>query len=293
VHATYVRPRDLPQLDNSAASQRQYSLQDVADTALKAAAGSWFLVAVIGQWAFLYYIVAFYGPSTVTGHYQDWIKNTFLFKGYVAGDTAGNLAFAAHVLLAAIIAFGGAIQLIPQIRARAISVHRWNGRLFLLTALAVSIDGLYLVCVRGGLPSTVGALALSLDAVLILVFVALAWRSALRRAIYTHRRWALRTYLVANAQWFARVGIFAWIIVNRGPVGMTAKWDGPFNYFWFFGCYLLPLAVLELYLRAKESTGFGGRLAMAGGLFALTALMGVGIFGVATFMWRPLLEAMK
>jgi hypothetical protein len=53
------------------------------------------------------------------------------------------------------------------------------------------------------------------------------------------------------------------------------------------------LAVLELYLRAKESAGPSGRFAMAGGLVVLTALMGVGIFGVATFMWRPLLEAMK
>jgi hypothetical protein len=32
---------------------------------------------------------------------------------------------------------------------------------------------------------------------------------------------------------------------------------------------------------------------MAGGLFVLTDFMGVGVFGVATFMWRPLLEAMK
>ncbi len=289
MQAIYIRPRGLPQLQNSTASQEHYSLQNVADTALKAAAGLWFLVAVIGQWAFLYYVVAFYGPSTLTGNFQAWSKNTFLFKGYVAGDTAGNLIFAAHVFLAGIIAFGGALQLVPQIRARAISVHRWNGRLFMLTALAVSIDGLYLVWVRGDLPSIVGALALSLNAVLIIVFAALAWRSALRREISTHRRWALRTYLVANAQWFARVGIFAWIIINRGPVGMTAKWDGPFNYFWFFGCYLLPLAVLELYLRAKESAGPSGRFAMAGGLVVLTALMGVGIFGVATFMWWPLL----
>ncbi len=63
--------------------------------------------------------------------------------------------------------------------------------------------------------------------------------------------------------------------------------------FWFFGCYLLPLAVLELYLRAKESVGPSGRFAMAGGLVVLMVLMGVGIFGIATFMWRPLLEAMK
>jgi len=52
---------------------------------------------------------------------------------------------------------------------------------------------------------------------------------------------------------------------------------------------LLPLAVLELYLRAKERAGPSGRFAMAGGLVVLTALMGAGIFGVAAFMWRPLL----
>ena len=124
MHATYIRPRDLPQLQNITASQKRHSLQDFADTALKAAAGLWFLVAVIGQWAFLYFIVAFYGPSTLQGNFEAWSKNTFLFKGYIAGDTAGNLAFAAHVLLAAVIAFGGAIQLIPQIRTRAITVHR-------------------------------------------------------------------------------------------------------------------------------------------------------------------------
>jgi len=63
MHATNLRPRDLPQWQNSAASRRRHSPQNLADTVLKAAAGFWFLVAVIGQWAFLYYIVAFYGTS--------------------------------------------------------------------------------------------------------------------------------------------------------------------------------------------------------------------------------------
>jgi hypothetical protein len=53
MHATYIRPRDLPQLQNSTASQKRHSLRNLADTVLKAAAGFWFLVAVIGQWAFL------------------------------------------------------------------------------------------------------------------------------------------------------------------------------------------------------------------------------------------------
>ena len=31
----------------------------------------------------------------------------------------------------------------------------------------------------------------------------------------------------------ASAGVFAWIISNRAPVGVTAESDGPFNYFGF------------------------------------------------------------
>ncbi len=241
---------------STAAWTNQLEPNSVADKALKAAAGLWFLVAVIGQWAFLYYIVAFYGPSTFTGNSQVWNRNTFLDMAYVPGDTAGNLAFAAHTLLAAVIAFGGAMQLIPQIRARAISVHRWIGRVLFVTALGLSGSGLYR-------------------------------RSALRREISTHRRWALRGYLVANAQWFTRVGVFAWIIVNRGPLGIGNHFDGPFLF--PLGSRLLPCASCrfpELYLRTKESAGPRWRFAVAGGLSVLTAFMSVAIFGFTMLTWR-------
>jgi hypothetical protein len=147
----------------------------VADKTLDAAAGVWLLLAVIGQWAFLYYIVALYGPSTFTGNFQVWNRNTFLNMAYVPGDTTGNLAFAAHTLLAAVIAFGGTMQLIPQVWARAISVHRWIGRVFFVTASGLSGSGLYSEWVRGDRFNTVGAATISLNAVLI-IFCGLAWR---------------------------------------------------------------------------------------------------------------------
>ncbi len=274
---------------STAVMTNRFELNSVADTVLKTAAGFWFVVAVIGQWAFLYYLVTFYGPSTLTGNFQAWTRNTFLRMSYVRGDTAGNLAFAAHALLASVIAFGGAIQLIPQIRARAISVHRWNGRVFFATTLGLSVSGLYMEWVRGDRENTTSGLAISLNAVLIILFIALAWRSARTHEISAHRRWALRTYLVANAQWFTRVGFLAWMII-RGLLGGAESLDGPFGSFLNFGCYLVPLAVLELYLHATENAGPHGRFAMAGGLVVLTVLMGVGIFGIATFMWWPLLE---
>src|SRR5512143_3076664 len=84
-----------------------------ADVILAAAVRLWFATAVVGQWAFLYYIAAFYDTATLS-------RNAFLLKGYVAGDVAGNAAFGAHVLLATIVTFGVALQLIPQLRARFI-----------------------------------------------------------------------------------------------------------------------------------------------------------------------------
>jgi hypothetical protein len=255
-----------------------------ATVVLSRSATFWFVVALLGQWVFFYYIAAFYGLSTLQGDFRAWSKNTLLFRGYAAGDTVGNLFFAAHALLAAVIALGGALQLIPQIRARALFVHRWNGRLFLLTAFSVSLTGLYLVWVRGDSPTVVHSLALSLNAVLIITCAALAWRSVLVRDIAAHRRWALRTYIVANGQWFFRVGVFAWVIVDRGTEGLDL-----FNRYWQFGCYLLPLAVLDLQLRVQDRGGPRTRFAMAGALFALTVLMSVGMVGLYMLVWRPLL----
>jgi hypothetical protein len=69
-------------------------------------------------------------------------------------------------------------------------------------------------------------------------------------------------------------------------LGIGESFDGTFFRLLGFGCYLAPLAVLELYLRAKESTGTRERFAMAAGLLVLTLLMGVGIFALTMFTWQ-------
>lgn len=255
----------------------------VANAALNAAATFWLITALIGQWAFFYYIAAFYGPSAFSGNFQTWNRLAVLGRTpYHAGDTAGNLTFLAHALAAGIIAFGGALQLVPQIRARAPTFHRWNGRLFLLTVVGLSLSGFYLVWVRHTSPDRLNALSTTFNGVLILAFAALAWRSARARQFVLHRRWAMRLYLVANAQWFLRVGLFAWFIVNQ-ILGKKVGLGDPFLLFWVVGCYLVPLAVLELYLRAKEDAGPVARISVAGGLVALTLLMAVGVLGFSMF----------
>jgi uncharacterized membrane protein len=249
-----------------------------AARALSAAARVWLLTAVIGQWLFFVYIAGFYGPSTLSGDIAAWSRNSMLLKGYVPGDTAGNIAFGAHALLAGIIAFGGALQLAPQLRSRWPALHRWNGRLFMVVAIGVSLTGFYMVWVRHTWTSLLGATAISLNGLLIIGSAIQAWRAARGGDLVAHRRWALRLYLVANAQWFTRVGFFAWLLIGHGLFHAPKALTGQVFDAWSFGCFLVPLGVLDLYLRAKDSTGSGGRIAMAGGLAVLTTLMAVGIF---------------
>ncbi|HEY2397137.1 MAG TPA: DUF2306 domain-containing protein [Rudaea sp.] len=260
------------------------------DAVLSGAARLWFVTALVGQWTFLYYIAAFYDAATLRGDMAAWSRNTYLLRGYVAGDTSGNLAFAAHVLLASIVTFGGALQLVSQAHIRLRPFHRWNGRLFVVTAIAGAMSGLYMIWVRGSRANYIAGLATSLDALLIIAFAVLAWRAARARNIPTHRRWALRTYIVASGVWFQRVGTFGWTIFNHHvAVGMTRHFDGWFDLSWAFACYLLPLALLEAYLRVQDRAGPRGRYAMAAGLLVLTAMMAFGIYSAYAFVWRPFL----
>jgi hypothetical protein len=254
---------------------------------LKAAAAFWFVVAVIGQWMFVAYILSFYGGAVVAGDLAKWSK--VVSPGYVRGDSMGNFALAMHLVVAVIITVGGPLQLILQVRARLPVFHRWNGRVYLLTAFLAAVSALYLVWIRGGVfGNTVQHAGISLNAVLILVCGAMALRYALARKFDVHRRWAPRLFLAVSGAWFIRVGSMLWVILTGSSEGFDpAMFQGPVLSFVAFTQYLVPLAVLELYLRTKDRAGAPGKFAMAGGLVVLTVAMGVGIVGATVRLWLP------
>lgn len=252
---------------------------------LDAAAAFWFAVMLIGQWIFVYYIAAFYGGATLSGNFAAWNEHPFV-RGHVPGDTIGNLAFASHVMLAIVITFGGTLQLVPQIRARAAWLHRWNGRIFLVTSIIVSLAGFYMVWLRDGAAPEFHDLSISFNGALIMLFATLAWRAAAARNITSHRRWALRTLMVVNGVYFIRLIFSGWLLLAQSePSAVTF-------YIFELASFLLPLAVLELYLRARDGGGpilrttasavvFGATAYMAIGTFAFTMIFVVGILSGA------------
>ncbi len=267
-------------------TQRGQSLRKLADRALKAAAGFWFVVTVLGQLVFAFAVASFYGLAAARGNWQQWNKS--MTHGYAPDHPMGNLVVAIHLTSAVIIMFSGAIQLIPQIRRRAPLFHRWNGRIYMVTAFSISWAGLYMLWFRGTVGDLSQHLGQSLDAVLIMLCAAMALRYALARDFKTHRRWALRLFMVVSASLFIRAGIFLAFLLNHGPFGFNqVTFSGPFLTFMSFGQYLVPLAVLEIYLRTQDRAGAPGRFAMAAGLFVLTVAMGGGIVAVTMGQFLP------
>ena len=255
----------------------------VTQAALRTSAAFWLLAALIGQWAFFYYIAAFYGVSTVTGEFEVWNRLEPLsgHASFRPGDVMGNIAFGAHALGAGVVALGGAVQLIPLVRRRWPAFHHWNGRVFLFTVVALSLSGFYLTFTRKP-PDSFNDWATSANGVLILLFAALALTFALKRNIAVHQRWAMRLYLVSNAQWFTRVGVFAYFVISTAA-GHEPSFRDPFFPFWTWGCFLVPLAVLQLYFFAQDRGGPALRMATAGGLAVLTLAMAAGTVAFALF----------
>lgn len=265
-------------------------LSSVADKSLRAAARFWFVVALAGQFAFAISVAAFYGLTALRGNIQAW--NKILAHGYETGATMSNTALVGHILFATVISIAGALQLIPGIRNRFPVFHRWNGRLFVLAAFTQAITGIYLtVWVRRLIGDTTQHVVSVLGAVLIIFCAVMALRFAMQRDFTTHRRWALRLFLVASASWFIRLG-FAVTLVLLGPIGFdSTTFSGPLVTFWSIAQYLLPLGVLELYLWAQDRPGALRRMATAGVLFVLTLAMGAGIALVAMASWVPNVKA--
>jgi uncharacterized membrane protein len=274
---------------STAVLQQTLEVSSFADKMLKAAVRFCFGVLFGGQLIFAFTVASFYGLTAARGNLAVW--NKVLAHGYIPGDGMGNAALFAHIGSAAFIILAGAIQLIPQIRNRAPVFHRWLGRTYIASAFSVSLAGLYLMWVRGTVGDLPQHLGTSLMAVLIMVFAMLALRAAMARDFKTHRRWALRLYLTVSASLFIRAGIFLSLLLNQGASGFDpATFTGPFLTFVSFAQYLLPLAVLEVYLYVQSRPTAARRFAMAGTLFVLTLGMGVGIFGATVGTFLPNLK---
>jgi hypothetical protein len=254
--------------------------------ALKAAATSWFVVAAIGQVMFASYVIGAYGLAIVLGRFEQWNKILPRGHGYIPGDTLGNASLLLHLSLVAVVMVGGVLQLIPALRRRWPAFHRWNGRVYLASVLIMSVGGLILKLTRDAVGTPSQEMATRINALLIIGFAAMALHRARARRFDLHRRWALRLFLAASGVWFIRLGWWLWLVIAEGLGYDPRSVSGLFTVM-SFAQFLLPLLVLELYVRAQDGGGPRTRIAMAATLAGLTLATAAGIVAVTLGLWLP------
>lgn len=251
-----------------------------AQSALQMSAVAWFIPALIGNWFFAYHVAETYLVAALGGDYSGWTDR--LFVGLIEGDALGNTALAVHLIIAFTVSVAGPLQFIPQIRAYAPAFHRWNGRIYISTGILTSIAALYMIWTRDTFGPDTLEISVSLNGVLILAFAVVTLRYAVARNIDVHQRWALRTFMVMSGVWFLRV-MYAFLgIVTGGDIpGSDDVMGGPTNLVLGYASFLLPLAVLELYLLAKRSPSATAKIAVATLVFVAAAGVAIGVYGTS------------
>ncbi len=261
----------------------------LAKKALNGSAKFWFSTVLVGQAIFSYYIVMFYYKATLVNQNIERF-NEIMPGGYIQGDFWGNIAVVAHVLLAAIITVGGLIQLIPFIRTNYPALHRWNGRLYVMTALTISLTGMFMIITRYEkiVGTFIGHAAVTLNGAIIVVCAVQAFRFARQRKFAQHRIWALRLFLAASGVWMFRVGLMAWLSIHGKPVGFDpVSFSGPFLTALYITVYILPLFFMEIYLRAQRSPSASKKMMTAAMVLTISLIMTLGVFAATMGMWLP------
>jgi hypothetical protein len=211
-----------------------------------------------------------------------------MHNGLIAGDVIGNAALMLHIAVAFVITVGGTLQLMPFVRNRARTFHRWNGRLYIVIAFFTSIAALWMVWTRDGLGGAINDVAISINALLIMAFAWMTWRTAAGRRFEMHHRWALRTFMVVSGVWFLRVMYGFLIMLAQGaPPGVGNNMDGPTDVVLAFASYLLPLAALEIYFWGRRSSGAFAKVAAIGAVSVAALATTIGIVGAMMVFWLP------
>jgi hypothetical protein len=234
------------------------------------------------------YILAFYGAAFFADP-EVWNQN--LNGLFVRGNSAATSGIGVHFLGGGIILALGCIQLLPIVRTRVPAVHRFVGRVYLLSCLAASIGGTAFVLLSGTIGGFYMDIGFGLYGVLMFVCTVQTFRHAIASNISVHRRWALRLFALAIGSWLYRMDYGIWYELT-GLVGHTDTFDGWFDNVMSFFFFIPNLFVVEMFIRGQQPTaGDLQKSACALLLFVATGVVALGTYSFTALYWGPAILA--
>ena len=155
------------------------------------------------------------------------------------------LAAVGHILAGAIALAVGPFQLSSRLRTRRLPLHRWMGRLYILSVVVAGVSAIVLATMTvGGLPASVG---FGLLGVLWVFTAVLAYQRIKVYDIADHRRWMIRSYSLA----FAAVTFRIYLAIGIGMMRLPLDQVYP-TITWL--CWVPNLIVAEWWVLRKVPT---------------------------------------
>lgn len=244
-------------------------------------------VVWISTGIFSFYIAAFYGGAILAGTLErDW--NEVLPRIYQPGALLAATMIGVHFLAGAAVLLLGPLQFITSLRSRHPRLHRWTGRVYLVSALMAGVGGLAYLALEGAVGGAVMEAGFGLYGVLTVLAAVQAWRCALARRFALHRAWAIRLFALGIGSWLYRMYYGIWL-QGFGGAGHTASFDGPFDMVMSFFFYLPNLLVAEWFIRRRAPllSSDGGRLLGQAGIIALAVVLLMATWLFAYAYWLP------
>jgi len=160
------------------------------------------LLAVIGVAAATRRTLVLFWPEVFAGKYPPAAALDIGFARHMALTLA-------HIILGALFLALALLQFVPSIRAKHLKVHRWLGRILVVTGLVIGISALVMSFTMniGGLNETA---ATTLFAILFLFCLIKAYRHIRSKEVAQHREWMIRAFAIGLGVATTRpiVGIF-------------------------------------------------------------------------------------
>ena len=155
-------------------------------------------------WVFLLLIAMV--PVLVSLGYLTMDPDNFVFAQQKAVYTAHMTMLITHIITAMLAILIGPFQFLPGLRkGRLLKIHRWLGRIYLLSILFGGLSGLYMAqFAYGGMITELGFGTL---AILWLYSGYRAYRDIRNKNIEGHREWMIRNYALTLAGLMLRVWV--------------------------------------------------------------------------------------
>ncbi|WP_245954391.1 DUF2306 domain-containing protein [Paenibacillus flagellatus] len=147
----------------------------------------------------------------------------------------------AHIALAVVSLVTGPIGSLRNVRTKSIALHRWNGRIYVVSIALNFIPGLYVSFFAPGGMTVVGFLILNL------LWLATTWfgySNIRRKNIEKHTRWITRSFFLT----YANLVIHILLPISQHAFGFTYATSYAIA---VWGSMLLNLGLAEVFIRKK------------------------------------------